>query len=327
VAVTVDGVACAVTAHSLSEIRCTTGAASQASTSGVEQPGQPGITRRFVNTGTTPSFDDVDSFESTDSLFTSMEIPRDHEDTRRTANVLDGWFKAPETGRYRFYLACADECKLSLDSSTAYDVANPASSYNEQQLLHCAHTGWRHYLLDEYNGATSTRISNWVNLSKDEYYKIKAIDLHRAGWSDYYMTVAVEFEKSNTAGMHHSNREVQILMIDQDQIPEIWSIVVTAPDAATTWQMIITNPNADPAKDQKVDYVFEQPLTGDCTADELRHALLTTYYHHVRHTDISVSKTYYDTDGNVTTVADAIATAKYEISLSRRIDGPSFEVA
>jgi hypothetical protein len=47
----------------------------------------------------------------------------------------------------------------------------------------------------------------------------------------------------------------------------------------------------------------------------------------VRHTDITVTKTYYDTDGLVTTVQDAIVKARYEISLLRRIDGPSFEVA
>ena len=96
--------------------------------------------------------------------------------------------------------------------------------------------------------------------------------------------------------------------------------------------MVITDPNADPAKKEQENYVFEDPLTGDCTADELKAMLIHTYYRHVRHTDISVSKAYYRT--NDTLIDDAeddwpegIATAKYEISLTRRIDGPSFEVA
>jgi hypothetical protein len=62
VGVTVDGVDCVDVRHSLREIKCTTGAASQASTTGVDQPGQPGITRRFVNTGDAPGFDNVDNF-------------------------------------------------------------------------------------------------------------------------------------------------------------------------------------------------------------------------------------------------------------------------
>ena len=69
---------------------------------------------------------------------------------------------------------------------------------------------------DKYNGATSTRISGWKTLAQGEYYKIKAVDLHSSGRTDYHMTVAVEFEKSDTRGKHHSNRAVQILSIDQD---------------------------------------------------------------------------------------------------------------
>ena len=68
-------------------------------------------------------------------------------------------------------------------------------------------------------------------------------------------------------------------------------------------------------------------MTGDCTAAELRHALKEYYYDHVHRTDIAVTKTYFDTDGLETTDQDAIATARYEISLMKRINGPSFEVA
>jgi hypothetical protein len=130
--------------------------------------------------------------------------------------VLNGWFKAPESGRYRFYLSCNDDCRLSLDSTNTYNPSDPNSQDSLQQLLSCSGTGWRNYLLDKYNGQTSTRISDWITLAQGEYYKIKAVEIYSRHWTDYHMTVAVEFEKSNTVGMHHSNREVQILSIGQD---------------------------------------------------------------------------------------------------------------
>ena len=91
--------------------------------------------------------------------------------------------------------------------------------------------------------------------------------------------------------------------------------------------MVITDPTADPSNGDQTDYVFKNPLDGDCTAGELRDALRDRYYRHVWHTDIDVTKTTYDVDGLVTTDVDAIVAAKYEVSLKRRISGPSFEIA
>lgn len=33
---------------------------------------------------------------------------------------MDGWFKAPATGDYRFYMSCDDECKLEFDATNYY---------------------------------------------------------------------------------------------------------------------------------------------------------------------------------------------------------------
>jgi hypothetical protein len=38
-----------------------------------------------------------------DTLYTSFE-------------TLDGWFTAPITGKYRFYISCDDHCDLSIDT-------------------------------------------------------------------------------------------------------------------------------------------------------------------------------------------------------------------
>lgn len=38
--------------------------------------------------------------------------------------VLSGWFTAPTTGKYRFFVSCDDICRLLLDSATPYDPLN-----------------------------------------------------------------------------------------------------------------------------------------------------------------------------------------------------------
>ena len=80
-----------------------------------------------------------------------------------------------DQSRYRFYLACNDECNLSLDSTNPYNPFSPNSQDYENQILYSAWTGWRGYLQDKYNGAVSTRISDWITLAAGEYYKIKAM--------------------------------------------------------------------------------------------------------------------------------------------------------
>jgi hypothetical protein len=43
--------------------------------------------------------------------------------------------------------------------------------------------------------------------------------------SDHF-TVAVEFEKTDSTGHHHANKEVQLLSIDPDQTFETFNITV-----------------------------------------------------------------------------------------------------
>jgi len=51
------------------------------------------------------------------------------ENTRNSlykgATASRGWFKAPETGNYRFYISCDDLCKLFLNTDTPFNKANP----------------------------------------------------------------------------------------------------------------------------------------------------------------------------------------------------------
>ena len=43
----------------------------------------------------------------------------------RAGAVSNGWFKAPATGNYRFYMSCDDACKVWLDSTNKFDKSAP----------------------------------------------------------------------------------------------------------------------------------------------------------------------------------------------------------
>ena len=51
-----------------------------------------------------------------EDLWTTFETTRDGM-TTRNVEVLTGYFKAPATTKYRFYLACDDKCQLYLGNS------------------------------------------------------------------------------------------------------------------------------------------------------------------------------------------------------------------
>lgn len=101
--VTVDGIECYVEPTSTdTELVCTTGKKAAASTVGVAIPGQPGIK---YNNGTTPR------------LTTAIETlhPNKPYSDKKT-HTFEGWFKAPETGEYRFYVAADDSSNIQIDS-------------------------------------------------------------------------------------------------------------------------------------------------------------------------------------------------------------------
>ena len=60
-------------------------------------------------------------------------------------HVFDGWFKAPKTGRYRFYMQADDQCKLYLDSANPYNAATPVTTTLVEIGQQWWTKGWRNY--------------------------------------------------------------------------------------------------------------------------------------------------------------------------------------
>jgi hypothetical protein len=86
---------------------------------------------------------DTDSDTLSDSSFSSSVAVQ----TSNYLTVMDGWFKAPATGNFRFYMSCDDECKLEFDQANHYGSGNAISM--TELLTHTSAMTWRSYL---YNG-------------------------------------------------------------------------------------------------------------------------------------------------------------------------------
>ena len=80
-------------------------------------------------------------------------------------SLYKGWFVAPATTNYRFYITCDDNCKLSLGNTTgdAENTTEIAKDYGT--------SNYRDWWEASRN---QPRISEWVNLTEGEQYYIEA---------------------------------------------------------------------------------------------------------------------------------------------------------
>ena len=76
-----------------------------------------------------------------ESLELVFEQPMDYD--HKVGQIFDGYFKAPATGEYRFYLDCDNSCQLRLDSSTPLSMNAP---FNPVVIADQIKSTWRNYL-------------------------------------------------------------------------------------------------------------------------------------------------------------------------------------
>jgi PA14 domain len=217
--VVVDGVPCKVDPSRSTEERifCETGSKATPSTIG-PQPGQPGITYRFVNptdTSFIPEWTNSidETFPKVTSLTTTLETPWTLKD-EKAMHVFDGWFKAPETGEYRFYMQADDQYKLFLDSTNPYDASSPVTTTLVQIGYQGWFKSWRQYNQnDNPNSSQGNFVTNWITLEAGKYYKLRG--QHRDTGGDYWSTVSLEFKKPGSEDHPMAAKAVQSLKIDQ----------------------------------------------------------------------------------------------------------------
>jgi hypothetical protein len=95
-------------------------------------------------------------------LATSFEAPR-NEMNGHWGNRFTGYFKAPISARFRFYMACDDQCKLSFSNETL----NPSAKVDIITLN--SWSNYRDYLKDD-----GSQMSSWHTLQAGGLYYIEA---------------------------------------------------------------------------------------------------------------------------------------------------------
>jgi len=177
---TVDGVNCTVTQHQERSFSCEVAPRSAVSVDNVAQPGSHGLRRKDVRKSGWPAWSHLDEAGHSEHLSMHFEAPYSNGD--KLGNVMSGFFVAPKTARYRFYMSCNDKCILKL----AFDSTLPDQ---KTELLSNHHaTGYRAYFGSHHYNL----ISQWVNLTEGEAYAIEGRHLEYNG-ADHF-TVSVEIE-------------------------------------------------------------------------------------------------------------------------------------
>jgi GLEYA domain len=151
--------------------------------------GQHGLRRKLYNT----TYDLTWNLLSTSTDFTEMlsmdlEAPVNVKSSGY-GNNYQGYFKAPATASYRFYMSCDDYCQLYFSN------ANMDPSKKALILGIGWNTAYRNYFTVD-----GKRISAWLNLTKDEYYFIELRHIQGSGGD--HVTVSVEIQDPTLVSGH-----------------------------------------------------------------------------------------------------------------------------
>lgn len=115
--VKVDGVPCEILGKEAESLTCVTGPQPNPST-GSLFVGQPGLRRKLFNTTYALTLESLSTDQNfTLKLATSLEPPRNFKNPYY-GNLYTGFFKAPATANYRFYMTCDNFCSLDLSNVT-----------------------------------------------------------------------------------------------------------------------------------------------------------------------------------------------------------------
>lgn len=145
-------------------------------------------------------------------------------------HIYEGWFKAPESGEYKFYVAADDYMDLWLDSTNAFDPAATVTTTLVEIARMNYNTSWReYYKTPELNDSRGKYQSDWITLEANKFYKLNA--KHIDGGGGYHMTASVEFKKANTNNHPLTTQAIQNVRIEHPNTPEQWTLTIVNPGA------------------------------------------------------------------------------------------------
>jgi len=142
------------------------------------------------------------------NLMTSFETYAFGQDVNYQQK-LSGWFTAPATANYRFYISCDDACKLLLDAVNPLSSGTPASPSVIAYRYYW--TQWRNYFyqngVNGAEGSDEVHISEWVSLVEGESYYIEGQHIQYSGGEHFTVSVEIELPSGNS---NHPMSNVQI---------------------------------------------------------------------------------------------------------------------
>lgn len=213
-------------------------------------------------------------------------------------NVFQGYFKAPATASYRFYMTCDDVCQLYLGNSNL--------NTSDISLIHQEYS-WSYYR--SYFTFAGQHITPWINLTMGDYYYIEAKHIQYSGAD--HVSVAVEINDPNALqGHHHSMKTYQRLLINQVNVPELTNITINNPDGG---QFVLNFVNP------KDSSIWQSPtMNTNMSSGDFRNAI-STYYSNVFNAPVNVVLTMYNATGAVTNKQAQSTQNVYTISVGKSI--------
>lgn len=110
---------------------------------------------------------------------------------------ISGWFTAPATGNYRFYISCDDACNLFLDSANPYAGTPLVTKPTPDLIAYRWWTiDWRNYFYNKDEGQKS----DWIALEAGMQYYIMT-ESTSAGNIDH-LTVSLEIQSDAISADH-----------------------------------------------------------------------------------------------------------------------------
>jgi hypothetical protein len=152
---TVDGKPCEVISQFQTSFSCLVYPSESVSISNASYVGSNGMIRHFINETNWIDWNRLESYNHTRSLVLSLESPYAEDD--KIASIYKGWFVAPATTNYRFYIACDDYCSIDI-GDTPNQVENVTRVV--ENLENMNYRDW----WETRGGDKYKRISDWISL-------------------------------------------------------------------------------------------------------------------------------------------------------------------
>lgn len=129
-------------------------------------------------------WDETQNFNKTESIATTFTAPYAEGD--HLGNVFKGWFLAPATTNYRFYMACDDLCLLRLGKTPGL---GPEGYNNTEDII--STSSWadkRQYHKED----GQKRHSEWIALEEGQHYYIESHHVEYGGGDNFAVAVEIE---------------------------------------------------------------------------------------------------------------------------------------